>query len=182
MPSSGSSVAVQDEPCLSFTARSSSVSRPHIWRQYVAALSGSWCVCVMRRLKYVCFSCRAGPPRTVRRVSHSRAGVREAQTLRGSLWKKPAWAGRALLLLGRPGGRRLSQLLLVWAGPLREPVEPCGPPPQGDLREGCVFTIGPAQRGGTSLGERLWARGLPQALCPMTARCRIRGTRWGWSI
>ena len=32
---SGSSVAVQDEPCLSFTARSSSVSRPRIGRQYV---------------------------------------------------------------------------------------------------------------------------------------------------
>lgn len=44
-------VCARTDPCLSFTARSSSVSRPHIWRQCVAALSGSRCA--RRRLKYV---------------------------------------------------------------------------------------------------------------------------------
>ena len=64
-------VCARTDPCLSFTARSSSVSRPPLWRQCVAALSGNWCV--RRRLKYVCFSCRAGP--STDRSTGSRAPV-----------------------------------------------------------------------------------------------------------
>ena len=39
----------------------------------------------------------------------------------------------------------LSQLLLVWAGPLREPVEPCGRPRRVISTRGAC-TVGPAQR------------------------------------
>lgn len=47
----GASFCAMIEPPFSFRALSSSVSTPHICRQYVAALSGSWCVRVRRRLK-----------------------------------------------------------------------------------------------------------------------------------
>ena len=47
----------------------------------------------------------------------------------------------------------------------------CNPPPQGGLREGCVLTVGPAQRGqDKSWWAAVGARDLPQTLCPATAQ------------
>ena len=158
-------VCARTDPCLSFTARSSSVSRPHIWRQYVAALSGNWCA--RRRLR--CVS-PAGPAPTDR-----------SPGLAPLCWRE---GGRALLFpSGRPGGRRLSQPLLVWAGPLREPVEPPVVRPRRVISARGACTVGPAQR---EQDEPWWAAVGPgifrRASAPRRPRCRIRGTRWGWSI
>ena len=117
---SRTSRASPSPPLLSVAGRASGGS--------ASPLSGNWCA--RRRLR--CVSPAGPAPRTGPRVSRPRAGVREA---------RPSFSS------GRPGGWRLSQPLLVWAGPLREPVKLCGHPRRGDLHKGCVLTVGPAQRG-----------------------------------
>ena len=154
---SGSSVAVQDEPCLSFTARSSSVSRPRIGRQLVR-----------KEAVEVRLSCRAGPSTDRSPGPRPRVDVGEA---------RPSFSP------GRPGSRRLSQPLLVWAGPLREPVEPCGHPRRVVSTRGACSPSDPHSESRMGLGGRVCApRIFRRPSAPATARCRIRGTRWGLSI
>ena len=154
---SGSSVAVQgpgrvapgarpprlrqDGPVPLPRRRSSSVSRPRIGRQCVAPVGQL----VREEAVEVRLSCRAGP--TDRSPGpRPRADMREA---------RPSFSP------GRPGGRRLSQPLLVWVEPLLEPVEPCGRPPQGDLHEGCVVHHRDhAQRGRDEPWWTLWGPGI----------------------
>ena len=121
-------------PLLSVACRASGGS--------ASRLSGSWCA--RRRLRCVCFSCRAGPSTDRSPSLHPRADVREA---------RPSFSP------GRPGGRRLSQPLLVWAGPLREPVELCGYPRRVVSARGACSPSGPHSEGRTSHGRRLWSPG-----------------------
>ncbi|ESU40134.1 Hypothetical protein GSB_155363 [Giardia duodenalis] len=140
--------------------------RPHIWRQYVAALSGNWCA--RRRLRYVCSP--AGRP-LHGQVPGSRAPVlalREAQTLRSPLWKKP---GMSRPSPPSPREARRSATIAASAGLGGASVmagRTLWSPPQGDLREGGVVhrrTTHSESR--TSLGGRPWGPGIfRRALCP----------------
>ncbi|ESU41406.1 Hypothetical protein GSB_153638, partial [Giardia duodenalis] len=60
---------------------------------------------------------------------------------------------------GRPGSRRLSQPLLVWVEPLREPVEPCGHPRRVVSARGACLPSGPHSESRMDLGRRLWGPG-----------------------
>ncbi|ESU44516.1 Hypothetical protein GSB_151603, partial [Giardia duodenalis] len=93
------------------------------------------------------------------------------------LWKKPGTSRSGLLLLGRPGGRRLSQPLLVWAGPLREPVEPCGLLRRVVSARGACTVGTTHSEGRTSLGGRLWGPGSSAgSLPPLRLGAGFRGS------
>ena len=149
---SGSSVAVQDEPCLSLAA-APVCCRPHTWRQCVAALSGNWCA--RRRLKYVCFSCRAGPHGQV-------PGPRPRVDAEGG--PDPP---------SPPGGQKIGDYRsLCWFGwglcesRSNSVVTPAGWYPRG-VR---VHRRARTARAGWALVGGCGIQGLPQALCPATAQ------------
>ena len=131
-------VCARTDPCLSFTARSCLSQAAH--RETVRRCSVGQLVC--EEAVEVRLSCRAAPTDRSPGLRPC-ADVREAQTLRGP-------CGRS---------RRLSQPLLVWAGPLREPVEPCGRPCRVISARGVCSLSGHAGEGGTGLGGRLWSPG-----------------------
>ena len=155
-----SCLVIQDDPCLSFTARSCLSQAAH--REAVRRCS------VGQLVREEAVEVRLSP-----------AGPAPTDRSPGPRLRVDVGEARPSFSLGRPGSRRLSQPLLVWVGPLREPVELCGPPPQGDLREGRVLTVGPAQRGQDGPWGTLWGPGIfrrPSA--PRQLGAGFRGTRW----
>ena len=126
---------------------------------------------------------QAGPSTDRSTGSHPRAGVREARPSAAPVEEAGHEQAEPSFSLGRPGGRRLSQPLLVWAGPLREPVEPCGRPRRVISARAACSSSGPHSEGRTSLGEWLWGPGSSAGpLPPRRLRCRTPRICWGWSI
>ena len=124
---SGSSVAVQDEPCLSLAA-APVCRRPCIWGQCVAPVGQL----VREEAAEVRLS-PAGPAPTDRSPGpRPCVDVWEAQTL---LLPREARRSATIAVSAGLGGASARAGRTLWS------------PPQGDLREGGVLTVGPAQRG-----------------------------------
>ena len=110
--------------------------RPRIWRQCVAPVGQL----VREEAAEVRLSPAGPAPTDGPPGPRPRADVREA---------RPSFSP------GRPGGRRLSQPLLVWAGPLREPVEPPAVRPRRVVSaRGACSPSGPHSEGGMGPGGR----------------------------